>query len=69
MPKSDTSSKRTASAAGRVLKDPKGSSSDVKSRAASELTQKPAKVSAGSERVIKDVSHEHRDALKRLVDR
>jgi hypothetical protein len=69
MPKSETSSKCAASAAGRVLKDPKGSGSDVKSRAASALTQKPAKVSAGSERVIKGVSREHRDALKRLVDR
>jgi hypothetical protein len=69
MPKTETASKRTANAAGRVLKDPKGSSSDAKSRAASALTQMPAKVSAGSERVIKGVSHEHRDALKRLVDR
>jgi hypothetical protein len=69
MPKSETSSKLAASAASRVLKDPKASSSDVKSRDASALTQKPAKVSAGSERVIKGVSHEHRDALKRLVNR
>ena len=69
MPKSETRSKRAASAAGRVLKDPKGSSSDVKSRAASALSQEPAKVTAGSERVIKGVSNEHRDALKRLVDR
>ena len=69
MPKSGTTSKRAASPESRVLKDPKGSSSDVKSRAASALTQKPAKVSAGSERVIKGVSREHHDALKRLVDR
>jgi hypothetical protein len=69
MPKPETTSKRAASAAARVLKDPKGSSSDVKSRAASALMQTPAKVSAGSERVIKDVSVEHREALKRLVNR
>jgi hypothetical protein len=69
MPKTEPTSKRAASAAGRFINEPKGSSSDMKSRAASALTQKPGKVSAGSERVIKDVSHEHRDALKRLVDR
>jgi hypothetical protein len=69
MPKSETTSKRAASAAARVLKEPKGSSSDVKSRAASALAQAPGKASSGSERVIKDVSLEHREALKRLVNR
>jgi hypothetical protein len=69
MPKSETTFKRASSAASRTLKDPKASGSDDKSRAASALTQKPAKVSPGSARVIKGVSQEHRDALKRLVDR
>jgi hypothetical protein len=69
MPKSEQTLKRAASGASGVLKVPKGSSADAKSAAASALAQKPPKVSAGSERVIKDVSHEHRDALKRLVDR
>jgi hypothetical protein len=69
MAKSETTSKRMANAASRVLKEPKGSSAQGKSVAASALTQNPTKASAGSERVIKGVSQEHRDALKRLVDR
>lgn len=69
MAKVETTSKRTASAASRVLKEPTHSSTKAKSVAASTLTQKPTKASAGSERVIKGVSQEHRDALKRLVDR
>ena len=69
MPKAETTSKRAASAASRVVIDPKGSSGHARSVAASALTQKPAKVTERSERVIKGVSHDHRDALKRLVDR
>lgn len=69
MAKVETTSKRTASTASRILKEPTHSSAKAKSVAASALTQKPTKASAGSERVIKGVSQEHRDALKRLVDR
>lgn len=69
MAKAETTLKRTAGAASRVLKEPKHSSAKAKSVAASAFTQKPAKASAGSERVIKGVSQEHREALKRLVDR
>lgn len=69
MPKSETTSKRAAGAASRVLKDPKSSRLPTSSVAASALTQEATKVTKRSERVIKGVSHEHRDALKRLVDR
>jgi gas vesicle protein len=45
------------------------SSQTAKSISASALSQRPREASKGSQRVIKDVSNEHRDALKRLVDR
>ncbi len=37
--------------------------------AGSVLTQRPSKPNAESERVIKEASSAHRDALKRLVNR
>lgn len=69
MANSETTSKRAAPTATRIMKGPKVSASVVQSQAGSNLTQQPAKVSVGSSRVIKDVSQEHRDALRRLVDR
>jgi hypothetical protein len=52
-----------------VPKDPAKSGTPAKTVAGSALSQRPNKTSSGSERVIKGVSLEHRDALKRLVDR
>jgi hypothetical protein len=52
-----------------VLQEPAKSGQSAKTIAGSALTQRASKASAGSVRVIKDVSTEHRDALKRLVDR
>lgn len=69
MAKSSTTSKRTAGPASRVLSEPKGSGSAVKTVAASALTQISTRASPGSEQVIKEISHEYRDALKRLADR
>jgi hypothetical protein len=52
-----------------VLKEPAKTGQSANAVAGSALTQRSGKASAGSVRVIKDVSTEHRDALKRLVDR
>jgi hypothetical protein len=52
-----------------VLKETAKTGQSAKTIAGSVLTKRPGKASAGSVRVIKDVSNEHRDALKRLVDR
>ena len=52
-----------------VLKEPAKAGQSAKTSAVSGVTQRQSKASSGSVRVIKDVSAEHRDALKRLVDR
>jgi hypothetical protein len=59
---------RSTSAGQFVLKDPAKSGQSARTAAASVLSQS-SKTSSGSARVIKDISAEHRDALKRLVDR
>jgi gas vesicle protein len=67
--RSAKSGKAAQSAAGRVLRDPKGSARSSKVLSTAELSQIPGEASPQSRRVIKDVSNEHREALKRLVER
>lgn len=52
-----------------VGRDPKASGALVKTVAGTALTQRPNETNAGSQRVIIEVSNEHREALKRLADR
>jgi hypothetical protein len=52
-----------------VLKAPNGTDARGKAAAGSALAQSPTRASAGSARVIRQVSQDHRDALKRLVAR
>ena len=69
MPKVERTSKKVASAASRVLKEPKNATATSKSLAGSALTQNPSMASARSRQVISEVSSEHSEALKRLVNR
>jgi hypothetical protein len=52
-----------------VSKNPGKSGRPAKAVAGSALSQSPAKATPGAVRVIREVSFEHREALKRLVDR
>ena len=52
-----------------VRKETAKTGPSAKTTAGTTLSQRPGKTTSGSARVIKEVSAEHRDALKRLVDR
>jgi hypothetical protein len=66
---SEITSKRTASAAGKILRNPKTSAS-AKTAAASSVTQRPSKsVSSVSKRELRASAEKYEDALERLAKR